>query len=113
MALCEKWNLVNFKYEYFYPILHLFALNPISADAANSTSTLSLIIASVSLHVPIIAIPRAASEASGHGFYYLQGPAALLEMALVKFTVEKLLKKVCRRYLCRYTIFIMASFINS
>ncbi len=34
-----------------------------------------------------------AGEVSGNGFYYLMGDAALLEMALVNFAVEKLSKK--------------------
>ena len=37
---------------------------------------------------------RAASKATGHSFYYLKGAAALLELAMVQYAVQKLTAKV-------------------
>ena len=42
---------------------------------------------------------RSASKATGHSFYYLKGAAALLELAMVQYAVQKLAAKVCSQYM--------------
>ena len=39
-------------------------------------------------------VHRSASKATGHSFYYLKGAAALLELAMVQYAVQKLTAKV-------------------
>ena len=41
-----------------------------------------------------------ASRATGHGFYYLRGAAAMLELALVKLAMQKATARVSHRYMC-------------
>lgn len=44
--------------------------------------------------VLILYFHRAAAEVSGSSFYYLEGAAALLEVALIQFAMQKAVAKV-------------------
>ena len=51
----------------------------------------------------VFCIHRSASKATGHSFYYLKGAAALLELAMVQYAVQKLTAKVWPSAKCQQT----------
>ena len=51
----------------------------------------------------VFRIRRSASKATGHSFYYLKGAAALLELAMVQYAVQKLTAKVWPSAKCQQT----------
>lgn len=58
----------------------------------------SLSLAIIQYSVRVCMIFRAASSASGHSFYYLKGAAAMLELALIQYTMQKVIAKVTSLY---------------
>ena len=52
----------------------------------------------LSLYMCIILFSRAASHASGPSYYYLTGAAAMLEIGLIQYAMQKAVSKVCVMY---------------